>query len=288
MNRYPRISVVTPSLNQGSFIEETIQSILNQTYTNFEYIIIDGGSTDGSVNLIKRYEDKLTYWISEPDKGQADAINKGFKRATGEVLCWVNSDDVLFPASLEVIAKCYVKKDEPEIIHAWGVYINHGGKITRLIRVPRQKRFFFFAGIWVVPAPTVFFKASSIWKVGGLDVRLRLSMDLDLWVRMMKARARVEIVHKYLGAFRWHSSSKTSISLKEKGSRKLENPESSKILDEVLPNFPERRRRRWRTVWWRLYQLMNLNYARSYFETQRVKGKHWKDVFGNESHYGEI
>lgn len=287
MNEYPRISIVTPSFNQGRFIEETIRSILNQTYTNFEYIIIDGGSTDDSVDLIKRYEDKLSYWISEPDKGQSDAINKGFKRATGEILCWVNSDDVLFPSCLEAIAKCYAKKDKPEIIHAWGVYINDEGKITRLIRVPRQRRFFFFRGMWVAPSPTIFFRASSFWRVGGLDVGLRLSMDLGLWMRMMKAGARLELVPKYLGAFRWHSSSKTSLSLSERGPRKSENPETRKILDEALPNLPERRRRRWRTVWWRLYQLVNLNYVRSYFETQRVKGKHWEEVFSNEPYYGE-
>ena len=284
-NGYPKISIVTPSFNQANFIEETIQSVLNQTYTNFEYIIVDGGSTDGSVEAIKKHEHKLAYWISEQDKGQSDAINKGFRRATGDVLCWVNSDDVLFSSCLEAIADSYVKNAEPDIIHAWGVYIDEKGKITRLMRVPRQSQFFFSKGMWVVPAPTVFFKACSFWKVGGVDVGLHLSMDLDLWVRMVKAGARVEQVPGYFGAFRRHNSSKTSISIKEKGSKRLEDPEIREIFDKALPHFPETRRRRWK-IWWRLYQLVNFNYLRSYLECQSVKGRHWKEASRNRIRYG--
>jgi glycosyltransferase involved in cell wall biosynthesis len=100
---FPKISIVTPSFNQAEFLEETIKSVLNQEYPNLEYIIIDGGSTDGSVDIIKKYEDKLYFWCSEPDKGQYDAINKGFTKSSGEIMGWINSDDIYFPWTLKTI-----------------------------------------------------------------------------------------------------------------------------------------------------------------------------------------
>ena len=109
LKKYPRITIVTPSFNQGGFLSETIESILNQDYPNLEYIVIDGGSTDESLDIIKRYEDQLSYWCSEKDRGQSDAIMKGFNRATGELFAWVNSDDVLLSSCLSVIADCYLR-----------------------------------------------------------------------------------------------------------------------------------------------------------------------------------
>ena len=109
---WPKISVVTPSYNQGKFIEETIRSILLQSYPNLEYIIIDGGSTDDSVQIIRKYEQWLTYWVSEPDRGQAHAINKGFARCTGELMGWINSDDSLFPNALHYLAVAHQKQPQ--------------------------------------------------------------------------------------------------------------------------------------------------------------------------------
>ncbi|MFZ4612746.1 MAG: glycosyltransferase family 2 protein, partial [Bacteroidia bacterium] len=101
----PKISIITPSYNQGQYIEETILSVINQDYPNIEYIVMDGGSNDQTVEIIKKYESKITYWVSEKDKGQADAINKGFARATGDILCWLNSDDYFFDGTLKFVAE---------------------------------------------------------------------------------------------------------------------------------------------------------------------------------------
>ena len=140
MNNLPKISIVTPSYNQGKFLRETIESVLNQDYPNLEYFIVDGGSTDNSVDIIREYEDRIDWWVSEKDKGQSDAINKGFKRASGELLCWVNSDDVLLSDCLSKVAYRYINNGKPELIHTNFLYMDQNGIITRMIRIPIDRK----------------------------------------------------------------------------------------------------------------------------------------------------
>ena len=116
MTGYPEISVITPSFNQGGFLERTIKSVLDQNYPNLQYLIIDGGSTDDSVSIIKTYESKLAYWVSEPDRGQADAINKGLRRATGEWVAWQNSDDIYYPGVFHQLTKTAELRPEVDLI----------------------------------------------------------------------------------------------------------------------------------------------------------------------------
>src|SRR4030066_2441490 len=114
---YPKISVITPSYNQGQFIEETIISVIGQKYPELEYIIIDGGSTDNSTAIIRKYERDLAYWISEKDSGQSEALNKGFKKASGDIVCWINSDDLLLPGSLKIVAEYFWKHPDVMFIN---------------------------------------------------------------------------------------------------------------------------------------------------------------------------
>ena len=277
MMDYPRITIVTPSFNQAKYLGETIKSIIEQDYHNLEYIIIDGGSTDGSLDIIKQYKDQLSYWCSKKDRGQSDAIMNGFNRATGELFAWVNSDDVLLPGCLSAIAECYLQEKKPEIVTGNVVYIDEQGKITRYIRVPRQSRFFFFRGIWHVPAPTTFFKALLFRESGGLNLNYHLCMDLDIWIKMMKKGARVVHIPCYLGAYRWHKKSKT-VKYHSRQTRVL-NEERIDILRENITGFSIRKVLFWRKIY-KLYQVINFNYLRGYLSCYSVKGMEWWRVFG--------
>ncbi len=263
----PRITIVTPLYNGGKFLRETIESVINQNYANFEYYIVDGASTDSSVDIIREYAHRVDWWITEKDHGQSDAINKGFARATGELFCWVNSDDILFPGCLEAVAECYLIQNQPDIIHTNVAYIDAETRITRFIRVPRQSRFFFFRGVWHGAAPSIFFKTSLMQAVGGLDKNLHLSMDIDIWMKMMKAGARVAHIPEYLGGFRQHETSKTVVS---KNSRKTcENSETTRILNGNIQGSTIPRREFWRRIY-KLYQVLNLNYLRAAGDLRRI------------------
>jgi glycosyltransferase involved in cell wall biosynthesis len=182
----PWVSIVTPSYNQAQFLEETILSVLNQDYPNVEYIIIDGGSTDASVDIIRKYEDRLAYWVTEEDRGQAHAINKGFARAYGEIFGWLNSDDFLLPGAVSHIVE--TQRRYPQAV-AWvgGCYrIDPDGRILSTV-IPRGLdrdtladwgyRGFFYQ-------PSCFFAAHAWHEAGPVDENFHLALDLDLWLRL--------------------------------------------------------------------------------------------------------
>lgn len=209
----PRISLVTPSFNQGRYIEETITSVLQQNYPNLEYIIIDGGSTDESLEIIKKHEDKLTYWVSEKDKGQADAINKGFSHATGSLLNWLNSDDILLPGALHLLGAAHTAN--PNVILAGDV---KNFDETGMLSIVRQKGLTEenYATSWMqvwdqkiaYHQPGVFFPKKAWDLCGPLDISLRYCFDSDLMHRLLR-HFDVVYLGKVIAGFRFHSSSKT-------------------------------------------------------------------------------
>lgn len=183
---WPRISVVTPSYNQGQFLEETIRSVLLQGYPNLEYIVVDGGSTDGSVEILRKYEPCLRAWTSERDGGQADAINKGFARATGEILAWLNSDDVYLPGVLETAAETLHGHPGWGLVYGECQIIDERSRLTDLWRSPD----FSLAELpfrCFIPQQTVFVRRQVIDRVGVLNTRLHYALDYDLWLRIAPA-----------------------------------------------------------------------------------------------------
>jgi len=207
---WPRISIVTPSYNQGQFIEETLRSVLLQGYLDLEYIIIDGGSTDPSVGIIEKYEPWLTYWVSETDRGQSHAINKGFSRSSGVILGWLNSDDVLLPDALATVAGALPDPDEQVVIAGRAEIRDVSG--TRSIwvvnRVPQTFSDVFSYFDTYFAQPSVFFTRQALNSTGVLREDLHYAMDLDLWLRMA-GQVRITLVDQHLSWIRQHKDAKT-------------------------------------------------------------------------------
>ncbi len=221
--KQPRITVVTPSYQQASFLGQTMQSVLNQDYDNLEYIVIDGGSTDGSADVISSCEDQLSYWVSEKDHGQSHAINKGFARATGDIYCWINSDDLLEPGSLDSVAKYFSENPDCEFLNGGCRTIDESGSPSpchdengvlhteRHLEILPEDAFTHWTQRWFAQQST-FWKA-DLWKrCGGLDESLHFAMDYDLWQRF-SGHAKLHVVRDVLASYRFHSDAKCSVQL---------------------------------------------------------------------------
>ena len=206
---FHKISIVTPSYNQAAFIEETILSVLNQNYPNLEFIIIDGGSTDGSVEIIKKYESRLSYWESMPDKGQTHAINKGMQRATGDILTWLGSDDYLEADALFKVAAAF--EDKAFSLVNGNCTVVKNGKIIELLdsgNINLERLMKFWIPYSIPPQPSIFF-LRKVWdSCGPLDVRLNFAMDYQLWLRAAK-EFKFKHINNNLSYYRFHDASKS-------------------------------------------------------------------------------
>ncbi len=207
---WPRISIVTPSYNQGRFIEGTIRSVLLQGYPNLEYIVIDGGSADGTTDVLRKYEPWLTYWVSEPDRGQSHAVNKGFKRASSEIAAWLNSDDQYLPGTLKTISEYYRKYPTAGAWAGGGRRIDaYSGKIV-WERLPPGLEFSQILGWnkYYLPQPSCFLNRRVLKDDIYLDESYDLQMDFDLWLRISK-RFSLMPIKQILSVNLQHSEAKT-------------------------------------------------------------------------------
>jgi glycosyltransferase involved in cell wall biosynthesis len=212
LGKYPKISVITPSYNQANYIERTIKSVLDQGYKNLEYIIIDGGSIDETVEVIKKYERHITYWVSEKDNGQYHAIKKGFDRATGDILCWLNSDDVFLPNALHNVAEAFRKFPNIDVLYGNIYYIDKSDNIIKDMRNTRliPNGYLYKAGFGL-SQPEVFWTKSIYDKIGGIDDNGQFAMDYDLFFRFIRAGAKFKFIKKHLSALRFYKDTKTSL-----------------------------------------------------------------------------
>jgi glycosyltransferase involved in cell wall biosynthesis len=212
MGDIPKITLITPCYNHGEFLEKTITSVLAQDYPNLEYIIIDGGSTDSSIDIIKRYEKHLAHWVSEKDRGQSHAINKGFRRATGDVLTWLNSDDWLEPGALHCVAKHAMQHPDA------GAFVGHG----RIVDISGKQIYYREAGEltyekfcqWLDGGdflqPSCFFRRSAWNLVEPLDENTHIAFDVDLWLRMAKSNISFQRIDALLSTSLAHERAKTT------------------------------------------------------------------------------
>lgn len=235
---FPKISIVTPSYNQAEFLERTILSVLNQNYPNLEYIIMDGGSTDGSVEIIKKYEKYLSYWVSAKDKGQTDAINQGLKKATGEYLAFQNSDDVFAPGAFEAVAKAARKSPEVEVFHGHLIFIDEHDKPFEILKtIP------FWATAQVIEGMQIhnqafFFKKELCERLGYFDQSYTFAFDYEIMARWGTKGVKTKLLNNLWGGFRHHSATKTH-NTSEVGRK--EHAAIKKIYQPSLPNnLPEK------------------------------------------------
>lgn len=221
---YPKISIITPSLNQGRFIEEAILSVLYQNYPNFEHIIIDGGSTDNTIAVLKKYQHLR--WISEPDEGQSDAINKGFCMATGNIIGWLNSDDYYLPDSFSVVAK-KLSENSIDGIYSNTRFVDAAGNVTRVLISQNSKKWMSLFYCFI-PSETFFFKREILENGISVDKHFDIAMDKEFFAHIYYSGYKIKKVNSFFGHFRWHGSNK---SIDDKHVRKIRFKEGLEIFN---------------------------------------------------------
>jgi GT2 family glycosyltransferase len=200
------VSIITPSYNQAPFLEQTMQSVLEQDYPHIEYIVVDGGSTDNSVEVIQKYADRLAYWISEKDSGQAEAINKGFARANGEIVAWLNSDDYYMLNTVSVAVRCF--EQNPGVVMVYGDMLAvDGNEQTINVLKYRQLSLEDLLCFQIIGQPSVFFRRAALEKAGLLDTTFHFMLDHHLWIRLAQ-QGRILHIPQIWSAARYHPQAK--------------------------------------------------------------------------------
>jgi glycosyltransferase involved in cell wall biosynthesis len=202
----PLVSIVTPSLNQARYLEQTIRSVLDQDYPDLEYIVIDGASTDGSVEIIRKYEDRLAWWVSEKDSGQAEAINKGLVRAEGEIIAWLNSDDMYTPGALSQVVKTFEENPDAVLVYGNMLAVDENGETINVLKYD-QLNLKDLLCFQIIGQPAVFFRRSALEKAGDLDPTYHFFLDHHLWLRIA-LQGQILHVDEILAAARYHPEAK--------------------------------------------------------------------------------
>jgi GT2 family glycosyltransferase len=209
------VSIITPSYNQTAYLEQTLNSVLGQEYLDIEYIVIDGASTDGSVDIIKKHANRLAYWVSEKDRGQAEAINKGFARAHGEIVAWLNSDDYYLPGAVAAAVKAFDEHPEAVLVYADMLAVDEHGQTTNTLKY-QQLTLEDLLCFQIIGQPAVFMRRSALEASGGLDLTFHFLLDHLLWIRIAQ-QGRILHVDQTWAAARYHAEAKNRAKAAEFG-----------------------------------------------------------------------
>ncbi|MCM1163357.1 MAG: glycosyltransferase [Muribaculaceae bacterium] len=277
-DRETAISIIIPSFNQAEYLDEALLSVFNQDYTNYEVIVMDGGSTDGSVDVIRRYESRLAHWQSAPDGGQSEAINNGFRRAKGEFVTWLNSDDVMMPGTLRAIDRAAHRYPSTDFYLGNVVWIDSKGVIIRSGLIEGEsafwnKRFQFSNG-----GPSAFVRRSVFDEIGYLREDFGYAMDTEFWKRLIATGHPFRRIGRYCWAFRCHELSKTT----------GQNFAASPMADKNHPSWKKREREDqmilslYPTPWlatqiWRLSKLISPTVI-TRITHKKYLGKHYSQI----------
>ena len=269
------LTVVTPSYNQARYLGETLRSVISQRDRVHEYFVLDGGSTDGSRQLIERYADHIDFWVSDKDKGQSDAIHRGFARATGDVLCWLNSDDVFLPGVLRTVLDAFDRHPEWDVLTAYHLQHDADGRVLKAFRIPRDGDDVARWGVVHVCQQTCFFRRRVYEAVGGLNLDLHCVMDTDLWLRMFRHGTTWGHVPQYLAAFRQHAAAKNSSWL-------TKYKEEYQYVFRTYPEyFAPTLKHKLGPNLYRLSQIVSGRQVLATLDTRRMRGRKLTDVFGD-------
>lgn len=235
------VSIITPSYNQAKYLEQTIQSVLTQDYANIEYILIDGDSKDGSIDIIKKYQDKLAYWVSEKDKGQADAINKGFAKANGEIIAWINSDDYYLPNTISQAVKSF--DENPDVVLVYGnmLAVDENGKTFNTFNY-KQLSLEDLICFQIIGQPAVFFRRSALHKTNGLNLDFHFLLDHLFWIELAQ-HGKILHMNQTWSAARYHAEAKNRAKAAEFGKeafRILSLVEQDKNLSVIFEKVKNR------------------------------------------------
>jgi glycosyltransferase involved in cell wall biosynthesis len=257
----PKISIVTPSFNQGRFLEETILSVLNQNYPNLEYIVIDGGSTDETVEVIRQYEDRLAYWVSEKDRGQVHAINKGIEKTTGEIFGFINSDDLYLPGTFAAIAEHFENHPKAEWVCGDTIMFGEGLDDELIPTVVPKSAAHCLSWAYTAAQPGHFWKRELI--AGGFDEAWPYDFDHDLYVRLLLDGHKCEYIAQPFARYRLHEASKT---VAENHRQLAEFERSAEVYEDRLQGSDRR--------WCRATRFLRRSYAASEAGNKR-EGARW-------------
>lgn len=286
LKKYPKITVVTPNFNQTAFLERTIQSVLNQGYPNLEYIIIDGGSKDGSVEIIEKYEEKLSYWESKSDNGMYHAIQKGFDRSTGEIMAWINSDDVYLHNCLFTVAEVFSKYKGVKWVTSNLLHIDENDRIVNNVEAPVWSKYLFFSGKykWIQQEST--FWRRNLWEQTGgkLDTHYNWAADLELWSRFF-LYAELFSVRSCFAGFRIRTKNQKSLEGRGKYFEEVNQIYSRlKLPAEIKDKIKKLERYAW---WERKLQKINMKLDKNRYE-RAVNGYPKEIVFNRNSNSFEL